>query len=291
VVEALPRYEEAAAMLEQLFGTQRPHPDVILCLNALGGCFLLLGRLDDATLKYQAALEMSRRMFAGPHPTQAESLHTLAETLRRSGRLAEAERYAKEAVELARAHPEWGHDILARSNGEWFLSQILQEAGRADESVTWLRGFVQSADQFFADEPDLRVSARLMLGWAHLKRAEAGDAETAESLFQDCRDICKTGDVRDWQCYNASWALGESLAVQGRFAEAEPPMLSGFGGLRDDDWTMPRADSIGMDFKQVALDCIVRLYERWHVAEPGKGYDAEAAKWRARLEAASRPAH
>ena len=28
---------------------------------------------------------------------------------------------------------------------------------------------------------------------------------------------------------------------------------------------------------------IVSLYESWHAAEPGKGYDAKAAEWRAKL--------
>jgi hypothetical protein len=28
-----------------------------------------------------------------------------------------------------------------------------------------------------------------------------------------------------------------------------------------------------------------RIYEVWHTAEPGKGYDAKAAEWRAKLDA------
>ena len=28
---------------------------------------------------------------------------------------------------------------------------------------------------------------------------------------------------------------------------------------------------------------LVDLYEAWHAAEPGKGYDAKATEWRAKL--------
>jgi hypothetical protein len=30
-------------------------------------------------------------------------------------------------------------------------------------------------------------------------------------------------------------------------------------------------------------NCLAKLYEAWHAAEPGKGYDAKAAKWRRTL--------
>ena len=40
------------------------------------------------------------------------------------------------------------------------------------------------------------------------------------------------------------------------------------------------------------MDTLIQLYDYWHVAEPGKGYDAKAAEWRAKLptpEAANAP--
>ncbi len=35
-----------------------------------------------------------------------------------------------------------------------------------------------------------------------------------------------------------------------------------------------------------ALERVVRLYEVWEKAEPGKGYDAKAAEWKAKLPSA-----
>ena len=35
---------------------------------------------------------------------------------------------------------------------------------------------------------------------------------------------------------------------------------------------------------------LAQLYDTWHEAEPGAGYDAQAAEWRAKVEQAERTA-
>ena len=37
--------------------------------------------------------------------------------------------------------------------------------------------------------------------------------------------------------------------------------------------------------KQQALERIIKLCEAWHAAQPGQGYAAQAAEWRAKLSA------
>ncbi len=34
---------------------------------------------------------------------------------------------------------------------------------------------------------------------------------------------------------------------------------------------------------QTSIEQLISLYEAWHTAEPGKGYDSKAAEWRAKL--------
>ncbi len=34
---------------------------------------------------------------------------------------------------------------------------------------------------------------------------------------------------------------------------------------------------------QASIERLAEFYESWHTAEPGKGYDAKAAEWRAKL--------
>ncbi len=34
---------------------------------------------------------------------------------------------------------------------------------------------------------------------------------------------------------------------------------------------------------QASIEHLAKFYESWHAAEPGKGYDAKAAEWRAKF--------
>jgi hypothetical protein len=40
----------------------------------------------------------------------------------------------------------------------------------------------------------------------------------------------------------------------------------------------------GQDRLREILARIVRMYDAWHLAEPGKGFESKAAEWRTRLE-------
>lgn len=44
--------------------------------------------------------------------------------------------------------------------------------------------------------------------------------------------------------------------------------------------------NIALQRVREAGERVVRLYELWDAAEPGKGYDTKAAEWRATLESA-----
>ena len=59
--------------------------------------------------------------------------------------------------------------------------------------------------------------------------------------------------------------------------------------LARDPKVPPASETGGSCRRQAALERIVRLYDAWHVAEPSKAHDGEAALWRAELEKLSTP--
>jgi hypothetical protein len=63
--------------------------------------------------------------------------------------------------------------------------------------------------------------------------------------------------------------MGEALAGLGRFREAEPLLLRAWDHLAE---------------RRDCAQRLVSLYEAWHTAEPGGGFDAKAAQWKGRLE-------
>lgn len=70
--------------------------------------------------------------------------------------------------------------------------------------------------------------------------------------------------------------LGTALIGQGRYQEGEATLVEAY-----------RLLITGFNEKHPrTIKCInefITLYESWDAAEPGKGYEAKAAEWRAKL--------
>ncbi len=64
-----------------------------------------------------------------------------------------------------------------------------------------------------------------------------------------------------------------------RFAKAEPLLLAMHAQIVESSNESPSKI-------QASIERLVSLFDSWHAAEPGKGYDAKAAEWRAKLPAA-----
>ncbi len=64
-----------------------------------------------------------------------------------------------------------------------------------------------------------------------------------------------------------------------RFAKAEPLLLAMHQRIVG---SPPRRDESPVKI-QTSIESLAKFYESWHTAEPGKGYDAKSAEWRAKL--------
>ena len=73
--------------------------------------------------------------------------------------------------------------------------------------------------------------------------------------------------------------LGECLTALGQHAEAEPLLIESYNRLK-----AAQAES-GHETRKT-LRRIIKLYESWDAAEPGKGYAEKAAEYRAMLPTA-----
>lgn len=74
----------------------------------------------------------------------------------------------------------------------------------------------------------------------------------------------------DWQRYRAASLLGESLAGEKKYAEAEPLLLEGYQGMlaRKDRIAVP--DRYHLDLAQ---EWLIQLYQAW-------GKPDKAAEWK-----------
>lgn len=87
--EALPKFEAALEMQRRLFeglpapagGQAGDHPDVANSLNNVASSLISLGRSEEALPKYEAALQMLRRVLPPGHPHTLYPQLGLARTL------------------------------------------------------------------------------------------------------------------------------------------------------------------------------------------------------------------
>lgn len=77
--------------------------------------------------------------------------------------------------------------------------------------------------------------------------------------------------------------MGSLLTSQRKFATAEAMLIPAAAIA---ETRLP----IGHRARLRLTRTIITLYDAWHTSEPGKGYDAKAAKWKAKLAAMTKPA-
>ena len=127
----------------------------------------------------------------------------------------------------------------------------------------------------------VKPQPRTGIATAAVEMAEAkiakGEHTDAESLLRACLVIQKVAFPEGgWRIAETTSILGASLNAQHKFGEAESLLLDSYAGMEND----PQAPE---KRTHKALARIADLYEAWHTAEPGEGYDAAAAEWRAKL--------
>ncbi|MSU58721.1 MAG: tetratricopeptide repeat protein [Pedosphaera sp.] len=338
---------EALAIHRKLYGDE--HPDTAASYTALGGVLTLQNKLPEAEVPYRKGLETLKRIEGSGKWHQAnahlgfadllqkqgkldeaefqyrEALATartakhinlphftasLANFLRRNGKLTEARPLAEEAVALCQRHPEqvarWMQDLAFGA-----LRDVLTDLGdTAAAEALFRNALATSRKQFGNVHPfvadSLAALARVLQDQGKLAEAEtilrealalrrklpadepqlaAALAELtmnllvqkkfteAEPLARECLAIREKKLPDDWLTFNARSMLGGSLLGQKKFAEAEPLLLSGYEGMKQREDKIP---SLGKPRVKETLQRLVQLYE-------ATGQSEQASEWKKKL--------
>ena len=168
---------------------------------------------------------------------------------------------------LGEEHPE---TITALNN----LGILLQDQGKMAEAEPYLREAMEKCRRVLGpDHPNTRIST---INTATLLEAQGKHAEAVRLLvpIEDPARKAFTGSNARWLAKllttlgKARAALGEFPAAEASLLEAHPLYVTTRGATHKDTRDCTRA--------------IVELYDAWSAREPGKGYDAKAAAWKAR---------
>jgi serine/threonine protein kinase/tetratricopeptide (TPR) repeat protein len=258
-------FRRALDMQHQLFGNQ--HPDIARTLNNLGGSLRKHGKLHDAEALLRQALEMRRTFQGNQHADLAYTLNLLVDVLYEEGKAPDAEPLAREALAIRR-------EALGDANSELDLSinglgLILFAQKKFGEVEAFYRDELPGMRaRLTAGDPRL-ASALGNLAAAFLAERKFAEAETAA---RECLTIREASVPDEALTFSTRCLLGSSLLGQGKYADAEPLLLSGYEGIKQRYGNTPKARP-GL---RKALQQLVQLYEATDQAE-------KATRWKQEL--------
>ena len=280
----LGKFSEAEGICRTLLDKRRAllgeeHPDTLRVLNNLGVVLENLGELAEAELLYRRALETRIRVLGAEHPDALNSANCLGVLLRKTGMLAEAEPILRDVLQKRRVvlgveHPE-------TINSAHNYGALLRAMGRLDEAAPYLRDALEKRQRLLGlEHPDTLVSAT-SVGRVLAQRHESQQALDLITPFEPAaRKRFAGGNAPRLAEFlfvlgRARFGVGYDA---GRYALAESNLLEAHPiHVAAKDRGPAHKDTLA------CVQALVDLYAAWDKAEPGKGYDARAAEWQAKL--------
>jgi tetratricopeptide (TPR) repeat protein len=304
---AEPLLAEALEAHQRVLGPE--DPDTLQTMDALGAVYRTVGKYAQAEMVLSQALEIRKRVSGVEHPDTLDTAYELGIVYVRQGKYAPAEALLSSvAASYRRIFGEQHQSTLLAlaglvnlytvekryAEGEALASRLLDLRRRAlgPESPDALNAMnalaelyrrqvkYEQAEILFANALESR---RRVLGTQHrdtagtlkslgLVRVQRRNYAGAEPPLREALSVYEKLNSGIWGQYDTETILGASLAGQGKYAEGEPLLLSGYQSL------VERQNRIPTDYPAVfdAGERIIRLYTDW-------GKPDEASAWRDKL--------
>jgi non-specific serine/threonine protein kinase/serine/threonine-protein kinase len=272
----LGNYREAGALHSKALEIRRrllgnEHPSTLVTLNNLGEVYLATGDYERAAPVLEEALRSRTRVLGPEHPNTLTTVRDMGALRLATGDYKEAERLFTQALDarrrvLGERHP----DMLTSIADMAKLRKAQARYADAEALLTQaLKGWQEALPQRRADIANVQIA----LGDIRVGQRNYSGAE--EVLRDALAAYEKTPET--WWRYKAEYLLGESLAGQNRFAEAEPLLLSADRGLTQLDSTVAANERLS---RAQEIQPIVQMYTKW-------GKPEDAAKWQKAADAPS----
>jgi tetratricopeptide (TPR) repeat protein/tRNA A-37 threonylcarbamoyl transferase component Bud32 len=266
------RYEEAVEMLQQLievnrrvkgeegYSTLANRINMVMVLNAMG-------RFAEAEPLGTKILETFRRVYGEENPGTVSAVTIVASTYRGLGKYREAESLLLKLLETTRRAE--GAEQTNLATAMTALGATYVDEGKNDLVEETLTNALAMDRRLLG--PSNMTTVACMTSLARLRLTQQRYAE-AETLLREAIKGAGSPKTLMWDAFDRQSMLGASLLGQGKYAEAEPLLISGYEGLRK----LSPAISAEANFPE-AGQRLVRLYTAW-------GQPEKAAAWRARVQ-------
>jgi tetratricopeptide (TPR) repeat protein len=266
-VDAQHQYDMALKLARHRFGDD--HISTIVIMYNRANAYLSVDPAASIPL-FEEAVALYKAKLGADHKTTLFALRRLASVYRRAGQVEKAIAAYEEEVTLATAK-SGPHDLSAE-NSMRNIASLHEERAEFARAEAWWRRTVGAA-RGRNDDP-LRLANNLMGLGLNLERQRKW--VEGEKIVRECLDLRERNGAEKWQVATAKRLLGQLLAGQRKFTEAEPLLLAGFRGLKENEQTIPalvRSQRI-----REAAEFLIQLYEAWDKHD-------EATNWRKELQA------
>jgi len=231
------------------------------------------GRYEEAQHVIEETLVAARRAFGPDHLVTLAALNIAGSIARGRGNLEEARALHAEAWERRRRLIGEEHPSTLVSRYQLAIDELA--LGREEAALAGHDAVLAVRRRKLGDaNPATLLSAEAV---ADL-RMRRGEAAAAETLWREVWAHRLKVAPEHWRTAAVQSRLGEAVASQRRWAEAEPLLLAGYAALRE------RAEKIPPPSAKAPAEAAARLaalYSAW-------GRSAEATQWAATASAANR---
>ncbi|MCG8649243.1 MAG: serine/threonine-protein kinase [Pirellulales bacterium] len=309
--DAVRLHQQGLNLSQQRFGAD--HTGTLTHMHNLAVTFSMAGRIHEAIELYERALELKKQKLGDAHPSTLTTMSNLAALYRQATRRQDAIDTLMHTRDLTRQrlgddHP---NTFAVTCNLAWAFSDQGQfdESIRLMEPMTaracdklgtlhpdtckWLSDLAFFCEQVGRDQEALqlrnpgliyqisvnrkqtdrqRLAASLARYGSHLLKQ--GRFRDAEPVCTECLEIYRSETPNQWTHYHAMTLLGEALARQQKFPEAEALLLEGYRGLADGLDQVPDYTTIE---PAELIETIIRLYDGWTKIGPRE-------HWKGKLE-------
>jgi hypothetical protein len=278
------------------------HPDTLAIMNNLAAQYVNLGSYGPAEALYRRALEIKRRVMGEEHPSTLMTMNSLGVADRYQGKYAEAEKLLTGVLQARRrVLGEEHQETLASARS---LALLYEAQARYAEAETLLVATLATDRRVLGDKHPETLAAMNNVAEIYRRQNRYPEAdsmfndvlarrrsllpanhanitnvlvslggisldnrryEKAEPLLREALDGQQKTAPDNWRRYYTESLLGACLSGLGKYADAEPLLLSGYKGLLARQDTVPFESRVVLD---EVRDRVSDLYQAWGKPSP-----------------------
>jgi non-specific serine/threonine protein kinase/serine/threonine-protein kinase len=271
--DAEPLYREALLIYQQKLPAG--HPEIALAQGDLALALTEQGTFPAAESLFHEVLATYQARLPADHPSIAYALNNLALLMLKQRRYADAEPLLKESLAIQ-------HRALSPDNPELAIAmnnyaQLLQHNGKYADAEPLFRDSLRILQK--VPPPGHPEVPTAMSNLAAVLVDEGKPAEAVPLFRQSLAMLDPTMEAKQpWKAAMTRVWLGRALLALDHREDAEKELLAA-------EPLVAAAPTLAAGYHERCILTLISLYQAWDRAEPGKGYAAKAAMWRAKLSA------